>query len=119
MEGQDDRVLTVLNLSLLSAAGCIHIFPAILALARNFQVSLPHLLCFRSMLSCIPPITSENGGWLPPLLPLRILLLHTVTRALLQICIADAVVGRRGGAGLLCHGGAKAKSWELGVTLGL
>lgn len=41
LEGQDERVLTVLNLSVLSAAGCIHIFPAILALARNFQVCSP------------------------------------------------------------------------------
>eukprot|EP00884_Botryococcus_braunii_P011284 jgi/Botrbrau1/20156/Bobra.0173s0057.1 len=37
VEGQSDRVLTVLDVSLMSAAGCIHIFPAVLALARNFQ----------------------------------------------------------------------------------
>lgn len=34
---QPDRVLTVVNVSLLSAAPCVHIFPAVLALATNFQ----------------------------------------------------------------------------------
>ena len=33
---QDDNVLTVLDVSLRNAAPCIHIFPAVLALAKNF-----------------------------------------------------------------------------------
>jgi hypothetical protein len=32
----DDRVLTVVDVSLSDAAPCVHIFPAVLALARNF-----------------------------------------------------------------------------------
>lgn len=38
VEGQDDKVLTVVNVSVTAAAPCIRIFPAVLALARNFQV---------------------------------------------------------------------------------
>ena len=34
---QDDRVLTVVDVSLTSASPCIHIFPAVLALAKNFK----------------------------------------------------------------------------------
>ncbi|PSC71573.1 pollen-specific SF21-like [Micractinium conductrix] len=34
---QPDHVLTVVNVALLSAAPCVHIFPAVLALATNFQ----------------------------------------------------------------------------------
>lgn len=33
---QDDNVLTVLDVSLRNAGPCIHIFPAVLALAKNF-----------------------------------------------------------------------------------
>ncbi len=39
VEGQDDKVLTVVNVSVSAAAPCIRIFPAVLALARNFQVN--------------------------------------------------------------------------------
>jgi hypothetical protein len=34
---QEERVLTVVNLSISSADPCIHIFPAVLALARSFK----------------------------------------------------------------------------------
>lgn len=34
---QDDSVLTVINVSVGNAAPCIHIFPAVLALARSFK----------------------------------------------------------------------------------
>lgn len=34
---QDDKVLTVVDVSLTSASPCIHIFPAVLALAKNFK----------------------------------------------------------------------------------
>ncbi|KAK9841140.1 hypothetical protein WJX74_000572 [Apatococcus lobatus] len=34
---QDDKVLTVVDISLTSASPCIHIFPAVLALAKNFK----------------------------------------------------------------------------------
>lgn len=34
---QDDSVLTVINVSVSNAAPCIHIFPAVLALARSFK----------------------------------------------------------------------------------
>lgn len=34
---QDERVLTVIDVSVSSAAPCIHIFPAVLALARSFK----------------------------------------------------------------------------------
>lgn len=33
---QDDNVLTVLDVCLRNAGPCIHIFPAVLALAKNF-----------------------------------------------------------------------------------
>jgi hypothetical protein len=34
---QDDKVLTVIDVSVSNAAPCIHIFPAVLALARSFK----------------------------------------------------------------------------------
>lgn len=34
---QDDKILTVVDVSLTSASPCIHIFPAVLALAKNFK----------------------------------------------------------------------------------
>ncbi len=34
---QDDKVLTVVNVAVSNAAPCIHIFPAVLALARSFK----------------------------------------------------------------------------------
>jgi hypothetical protein len=34
---QDDKVITVINVSVSNAAPCIHIFPAVLALARSFK----------------------------------------------------------------------------------
>ncbi len=34
---QDDKVLTVIDVSLTGAGPCIHIFPAVLALAKNFK----------------------------------------------------------------------------------
>ncbi|GAB4820580.1 hypothetical protein N2152v2_007626 [Parachlorella kessleri] len=37
MNQQDDKVLKVVNISLSSASPCVRIFPAVLALARNFQ----------------------------------------------------------------------------------
>ena len=36
IQGQADNVLTVIDVSLQNAAPCIHIFPAVLALAKNF-----------------------------------------------------------------------------------
>ena len=36
VNGQPDNVLTVVDVSLRNAAPCIHIFPAVLALAKNF-----------------------------------------------------------------------------------
>ncbi|KAL4457874.1 hypothetical protein ABPG75_012739 [Micractinium tetrahymenae] len=36
VRGQPDNVLTVVNVALLSAAPCVHIFPAVLSLATNF-----------------------------------------------------------------------------------
>lgn len=32
------QVLTVVDVSLTSASPCVHVFPAVLALAKNFQV---------------------------------------------------------------------------------
>jgi hypothetical protein len=37
VSSQEERVLTVVNLSISSADPCIHIFPAVLALARSFK----------------------------------------------------------------------------------
>lgn len=37
VNGQEEKVLTVVNVSVSSAAPCIHIFPAVLALARSFK----------------------------------------------------------------------------------
>ena len=37
INGQADNVLTVIDVSLKNAAPCIHIFPAVLALAKNFE----------------------------------------------------------------------------------
>lgn len=37
VKGQEDRVLTVVDVSVSGAAPCIQIFPAVLALARSFQ----------------------------------------------------------------------------------
>lgn len=34
---QDDKVITVIDVSVSNAAPCIHIFPAVLALARSFK----------------------------------------------------------------------------------
>lgn len=36
IDQQDDKVLTVIDVSLRNAGPCIHIFPAVLALAKNF-----------------------------------------------------------------------------------
>lgn len=36
VHGQPEQVLTVVNVSLLSASPCVHVYPAVLALARNF-----------------------------------------------------------------------------------
>lgn len=37
VSSQEEKVLTVVNLSISSADPCIHIFPAVLALARSFK----------------------------------------------------------------------------------
>jgi thioredoxin-like negative regulator of GroEL len=37
LNGQEERVLTVVDVSVSSAAPCIQIFPAVLALARSFK----------------------------------------------------------------------------------
>lgn len=36
IDQQDDKILTVLDVCLRNAGPCIHIFPAVLALAKNF-----------------------------------------------------------------------------------